>query len=480
MLHAVILAGGSGTRLWPLSRAHYPKQFLQLFGPYTLLQQTIFRVHGLIPAERVWVVTGAEQESIVRSQLSRLPDFAGDRAQILVEPCPRNTAAAVGLAAIHIRRHDPQAVMVVLPADHWIEQQSGFVDLVRRAALLAQLGVLVTLGIVPDRPETGYGYICRGRPFTADGDSAPDGLGAYRVKQFVEKPDLASARRYVTRTAYYWNAGIFLWRVDTILREIAANLPRLRGGLEELASHISTDQEKNRLAAVYPELPAISIDYGILEKSSSLVVIPADIGWSDLGDWTAIHRLSPHDGRGNTLSPNVVAVDNENSFIYSNGRTIATIGLKNTVVVDAADALLICPRERVQEVKTIAQQLQLRHAETVPFSHPVPRPWGTYSVLQEGPGFKVKRLIILPGAALSLQLHSHRNEHWVVVAGVALVRNGDSESTLRVGQSADVPQGTIHRVTNPGATPLEIIEVQTGSYLGEDDIVRLEDLYSRA
>ncbi len=486
MLHAVILAGGSGTRLWPLSRTHYPKQFLQLLGEHTLLQQTVLRLDNLIPPERIWIVTGSDQAHIVRSQLASLLGLDEDKVHILAEPLPKNTAAAIGLAAIHAQRQDSEAMLVVLPADHWIERQNAFGSLLDGAAKLAQHGVLVTLGIVPDYPATGYGYICRGAPVVVLRESLPERLVAYKVRlvaykvrQFVEKPDLPTAREYLLSDTYYWNAGIFLWKASTILEEIALYLPLLAQGLEEIGQCLDNDTTEQTPAVVYSKLEAVSIDCGILEKSARLIVVPADIGWSDLGDWMTIHRLSPKDARGNVLSPNVLDIGSENSFVYSNRRKIATIGLKNTVVVDAEDALLICPIDRTEEVRTIAHRLRADGEEVAHVSRTVHRPWGTYTVLEEGAGFKVKRLVVHPGAALSLQLHRYRSEHWVVVSGVAQVTNGDLECQLHVEQSTYVPQGTVHRITNPGSELLEIIEVQTGPYLGEDDIVRFADLYQR-
>jgi mannose-1-phosphate guanylyltransferase/mannose-6-phosphate isomerase len=475
----VILAGGSGTRLWPLSRTHYPKQFLQLLGEHTLLQQTVLRLDNLIPPERLWIITGTEQAHIVRSQLSGLFAPDRDKVHILVEPIPKNTAAAIGLAAIHALRQDPEATLVVLPADHWVEQQNVFCSLLGQAAKLAQQEMLVTLGVVPTYPATGYGYIRGGEPVAFPQQSLSEALIAYKVEQFVEKPDLPTARRYLASGAYFWNAGIFLWKASTILEEIARYLSLLAQGLEEIAPSLGNDTVDQTLASVYSKLESVSIDYGILEKSVRLVVVPADMGWSDLGDWTTIHRLSPKDARGNTLSTRVLDIESENSFVYSDRRRVATIGLKNTMVVDAEDALLICPADRVQEVKVIAHHLQSNGEEAAHVSRTVHRPWGTYTVLEEGAGFKVKRLMVYPGAALSLQLHHHRSEQWVVVRGVAQITNGDLEGQLHVGQSSYVPQETIHRLSNPGSELLEIIEVQTGSYLGEDDIVRFADLYQR-
>ncbi len=478
MLHAVILAGGGGTRLWPLSRTLYPKQFLPLLGEHTLLQQTVLRLGETVPPQRLWIVTGSEQAHMVQTQLSALPGFSAGTVQVLTEPLGRNTAAAIGLAAIYMLRLDPEAVMAVLPADHWIEQQSSFLALLQSAMALAGQEKLVTFGIVPDRAETGYGYIRRGEPFHFLQGGQPDSE-AYHVERFVEKPDLPTARAYVASGDYYWNAGIFLWRASTILEEIATYLPGLHAGLMEIAYSLSESKIRETLAAVYPRLQSVSIDQGVLEKSARLVVVPADIGWSDLGEWTAIHRLSPQDERGNTLSVNVLDRGSKNSFVYSSRRPIATIGLKDLVVVDAEDALLICANERIQEVKTVVQQLHTQGAEVAHSPHTMHRPWGTYAVLEEGAGFKVKNVIVRPGASLSLQLLHHRSEHWVVVRGVASVTNGEQEFLLAANQSTYIPLGTKHRLANPGTELLEIIEVQTGSYLGEDDIVRFADLYGR-
>ncbi|MBI3798121.1 MAG: mannose-1-phosphate guanylyltransferase/mannose-6-phosphate isomerase [Deltaproteobacteria bacterium] len=478
MLHAVILAGGGGTRLWPLSRMQYPKQFLPLLGEYTLLQQTILRLDATVPPQRLWVVTGNEQTHLVHLQLSALPGLGESTAQVLTEPVGRNTAAAIGLAAVHLQRCDPEAIMAVLPADHWIDRPRTFLTLLQGAIGLAEREKLVTFGIVPDHAATGYGYIHRGNPFFVSPECQSDSA-VYDVERFVEKPDLSTAQAYVSNGTYYWNAGIFLWRASTILEEIATYLPALHEGLTEIADSLDTNKAKETLAAVYQRLESVSIDYGVLEKSARLLVVAADIGWSDLGEWTAIHRLSPQDEQGNTLSVNVLDRGSKNSFIHSSRRPIVTIGLKDLVVVDTEDALLVCAQDRIQEVKTVVQQLQTEGAEVANSPHTVQRPWGTYTVLEEGPGFKVKRVVVRPRAALSLQLHHHRSEHWVVVRGVASVINGEQDFRLAANQSTYIPLGTKHRLGNPGTESLEIIEVQTGSYLGEDDIVRFADLYNR-
>jgi mannose-1-phosphate guanylyltransferase/mannose-6-phosphate isomerase len=479
MLHAVILAGGGGTRLWPLSRTHSPKQFLSLLGNRTLLQQTALRLAAVVPSERLWVVTGKGQELLVKTQLSALPTLGESPPRVLAEPVGRNTAAAIGLAALHLQGVDSQAVMAVFPADHWVTQPEAFTALVEKAAAVAEQAVLVTVGVVPDRAETGYGYIRRGEalPFALPASYSDE---IYRVERFVEKPDRQTAEAYVTSGHYYWNAGIFFWRASTILEELALYLPALYTALLQIAARLDHEAEE-ALAKIYPRLDSVSIDSGVLERSTRVVVLPAKFGWSDLGEWTAVHRQSPQDAHGNTLSPNVLDVGSKDSFVFGQDtqRTIATIGLESMIVIDVEDALLICPKDRVQEVRTVVQELRTRGAEVVHSPRTVQRPWGTYTVLQEENHYKVKRVVVQPGASLSLQLHRHRSEHWVVVRGEAHVINGDREVFLQASQSTYIPAGTKHRLANPGLEPLEIIEVQTGPYLGEDDIVRFADLYGR-
>ena len=468
MLYAVILAGGEGMRLWPLSRPHTPKQFLSLLGERSLLQQTVLRVEHLVPPERVVIVTGVQQQMLVQTHLSQLPGFATSPVQILTEPLGRNTAAAIGLAALYLQQIDPDAIMLVLPADHWIEDNKEFSSLVQRSLGWTEQGLLVTFGIVPSRPETGYGYIQRGELHAC---SLQDS-SAYHVARFIEKPARAAAQEYVARGDYYWNAGIFLWQAAAILQEMKTFLLPLVEGLQEVAPSLRSGDVATALAPLYSRWEAVSIDHGVLEKSDQLVVVPMDMGWSDLGDWTTIHALSPRDERGNAVGGQAFVVDSKNSFIYSSHRPIAAIGLSNLVVVETEDAVLVCTKESVQEVKTAGQYLREQGAVAAKASKVVQRPWGTYTVLEEQSLYKVKRLLVAPAASLSLQYHQYRNEHWVVVQGTARVTNGEQEFLLYANQSTYIPQGALHRLANPGPGLLEIIEVQTGSYLGEDDIVR--------
>jgi mannose-1-phosphate guanylyltransferase/mannose-6-phosphate isomerase len=475
MLHAVILAGGGGERLWPLSRTTYPKQFLSLLSNATFLQQTIHRIAELIPPQRMWIVTGSEHKEVIQSQLALLLGHDAQAVPVLTEPFARNTAPAIGLAAVHIQRVDPEASLLVLPADHWIERPTEFCSLIRRALQLVVYDQLVTFGIVPDRPETGYGYIKRGRPFSASPMQLQHPVDAYQVERFVEKPAKEVAERYVVSGDYYWNAGIFLWRGSVLLREISRYLPELYASLQKIESSVGLFSFAEVLEQEYARLPVVSIDTGVLEKSSRLLVVPADIEWSDLGEWNAIHRLSPQDAQGNTMSPSVVDLESRHTFVYGNQRPIVTIGLENTIVIDGEDAVLVCAQERTQDVKRAIQQLQIRKPEVVHTPRTMQRSWGTYTVLDRGVGFKVKRIVVAPGASLSLQLHHHRSEHWVVVRGIAEVTNGEHVSQLSANQSTYISAGTKHRLSNPGVEPLEIVEVQTGSYVEEDDIIRFFD-----
>lgn len=473
-LYAVILAGGSGTRFWPLSREHYPKQLLTVLGRHTLIQETVRRVRPIVPRERTFVVTGAAHAEAIRFQLDGADGVS--KGQILTEPVARNTAAAIGWVAAIIRRLDPDGVMLVMPADHVIPDQAKFLRAAALALRVAGGGKLVTFGITPTRPETGYGYmkVAARRPLLSQG-----GLTALPVACFVEKPDLARAKRYLKAGGFFWNSGIFVWRADAILDDIAAALPKLGRGLTRLGKAMGTPDEPQALERFYKRAEAISIDHGVLQRSTRAVVIPAPFRWSDVGNWSSLDEVAGRDAAGNVRIGRIVDIGSRNSILYGEHRLVATIGLKDMVVVDTADATLVCPKDRAQEVKQIVERLRQDKAPEHLVHKTVHRPWGSYTVLEEGPRYKVKRVTVNPGGRLSLQLHHRRSEHWVVTAGTARVTCGERTCDLRVNESTGIPQGMPHRLENPGPVPLDIIEVQSGAYVGEDDIVRLADDYGR-
>lgn len=473
-LYAVILAGGSGTRFWPLSRELYPKQLLKVLSNRTLIQETVRRVRPVVPVERTFVVTGAAHVDSIRMQLDG-PDGVR-KEHILTEPVARNTAAAIGWAAAAVRRLDPDGVMLVMPADHVIPDRTKFLQAVALAALVAQDGSLVTFGIRPARPETGYGYIRAAgrRPLASRG-----GLKALPVACFVEKPDLKTATRYLRAGGFFWNSGIFVWRADAILDEIETALPKLGRGLKRLGKVLGTPDENRALDRFYKGAEAISIDHGVLQRSRRAAVIPAPFRWSDVGNWSSLSEVADTDRAGNVRIGRIVDIGSQSSILYGENRLVATIGLKDMVVVDTADATLVCPKDRAQEVKQIVERLRLQKAPESLIHKTVYRPWGSYTVLEEGPRYKVKRVTVNPGGRLSLQYHHRRSEHWVVTAGTARVTCGDRRFDLHVNESTGIPEGTPHRLENPGTIPLDIIEVQSGDYVGEDDIVRLADDYGR-
>lgn len=472
-LHGVILAGGSGTRFWPLSRERFPKQFLNIIGEETLIQQTVRRLLGSMPASRIWIVTNQQHVESITLQLAEWQTALSNN--ILAEPEGRNTAPAIGLAALRLRRQDPNAVMVVLPADHIIAPQRKFHRALAAGARLARAGYLVTFGVRPTRPETGYGYIqpAMNRPLPQPGPA----LG-YRVNRFVEKPDRQTAQRYLRSGRYFWNSGIFMWTVGTILDELREHTPALLRDLVRVEATLNADAQAG--AHAYRKLESISIDYGVMERSDKSAMIPVDFTWSDVGSWGSLSEVSPCDTSGNVISGNVVDVGSTNSILFGDRRVVATIGLSNMVVVDTPDATLVCPKEKAQEVKQVVEVLRARKAQEHQEHRTVYRPWGSYTVLEESEGYKVKRITVHPKQRLSLQLHHHRSEHWVVITGRARVTRGEEIFDLHPGQSTAIPHETPHRLENPGSTILEIIEVQNGSYLGEDDIVRLHDDYGRS
>jgi mannose-1-phosphate guanylyltransferase/mannose-6-phosphate isomerase len=467
-LFAVIMAGGSGTRFWPLSREKMPKQLLRIGGDDTLIQQTVERILPLVRAENVFIVTNRGLADDIGLQLAAKFGSAWERG-IILEPEARNTAPAIGLAALQLLRVDPEATMIVLSADHAIRKGDELIALLERAARAAAAGYLVTLGIHPDRPETGYGYIKAG--------AAVDGVCS--VEAFKEKPDLETARGYLRDGGYYWNSGIFVWKAAVLLEEFGKHAPELRRGLEAIRAGLGTPDEERVIREVFARLETISIDYAVMEKTDRARVIPADIGWSDVGSWTALDDVSPRDAAGNVISGNVIDIDSRDTIVYADKRLVATIGLRGFVVVDTPDAVLVCPKDRAQDVKKVVDGLRKRKSGEILVHRTVHRPWGSYTVLEEGENYKIKHLLINPGSKLSLQLHHHRSEHWVVVSGTARVTNGEQVFDVHPNESTYIPMSTQHRLENQGKIPLRIVEVQNGEYLEEDDIVRLDDDYHR-
>ncbi len=464
-LYAVILAGGIGSRFWPLSRSTTPKQLLSVVGDESLLETTIRRLSPLVLPERVYVVTNEEQAELIRLHLS----YEGREAVTpgyIVEPMGRNTAPAIGLAALRILEMDPGAVMAVLPADHIIGEGGKFRALLEEAVHLAAKGHLVTFGVRPTSPETGYGYI------KADCPLEGEGTRAYRVERFVEKPGRKLAESYLAEGGYYWNAGIFIWKAERILGEIKTHMPLMYEKLMEIGRGAD-------IGPAYEAMEAISIDHAILEKASGVVVMPADFSWSDMGSWNSFAEILGPDSSGNVIKGRVVDLGSSNSVILGCDRVVATIGLDEMILVDTPDATLVCPKDRAQDVKAVVEALKERGYTEHAVHRTTRRPWGSYTVLETGPGYKIKKIVVRPGRRLSLQLHRKRSEHWVVIKGRAEVRRGDDEVTVTVNESIDIPVGMRHRLGNPGDEPLEIIEVQNGGYLEEDDIVRLDDDFKR-
>ncbi len=473
-VYPVIMAGGSGTRFWPLSRQLFPKQLLKIIGDETLIQQTMRRVVTGAPPERVMISTNPPQAESIRVQLSEWKDALKDN--FVLEPEGRNTAPAIALVALQLVRRDPDAVMLVVPADHIVKGQRDFDAAVALAAALAHQGLLVTFGIKPTRPETGYGYI------------KPDGkrvlgkrgpLKGYRVGRFVEKPNAVKAAQYLKAGDYYWNSGMFVWRAATILEEIRRHQPRLARGIERIGRLLDQNASRAQIDEEYRALPSISIDNGVMEKSDKAAMVPVSFKWSDVGSWGSLDEVAAKDKAGNVVGGRVVDIDSQRSVVYGDRRVVATIGLTDMVVVDTPDATLVCPKSRAQDVKRIVDILKQQGAPEHLEHLTVHRPWGSYTVLEEGPGYKVKRVTVNAGGRLSLQLHHKRSEHWVVIAGTARVTRGEEIFDLELGQSTAIPVETKHRLENPGHETLHIIEVQNGPYLGEDDIVRFKDDYGR-
>ncbi len=463
----VLLSGGSGTRLWPLSRESHPKQFLPLLGERSLLQLTWLRLQGLPGAESVLVVANEEHRFLVAEQLRQV---GATPSALILEPVGRNTAPAIAVAAMQAMAAGEDPILLVLPSDHVIADEPGFRDAVMRALPAAEAGRLVTFGIVPSAAETGYGYIKAG----------PD-AEVRSVERFVEKPDQETAARYVASGEYFWNSGMFAFKASRYLEELARTRPDIVEAARLAWSKASRDADFLRLdRESFSACPSDSIDYAVMEKTDSAAILPINVGWNDVGSWSALWSVIEQDGDGNAHRGDVIARDCRDTLAMSDKRLVALIGLSGVVVVDTDDAILVADKDRVQEVKEIVATLKAGKRPQATWHRKVYRPWGSYDGIDSGDRFQVKRIVVKPGAALSLQKHHHRAEHWIVVKGTAQVTCDDRVFLLAENESTFIPLGSKHRLENPGKQPLELIEVQSGSYLGEDDIVRYEDVYGRS
>jgi len=464
-MKAVILAGGSGSRLWPMSRQQLPKQFLKLGGEESLLAATISRLSPMIEQDDVWVVTN--EAHATGEAFSEL-----DHLHTILEPCGRNTAPAIALAAALLMREGDDPTMLVLPADHLIQDLPSFHAALKKAQLEAENGKLVTFGIVPEHPDTGFGYIQAEQ--ASDGDALP-------VKRFTEKPNLPTAKAFLEEGGYFWNSGMFVWKASVILTELKQYSPDIYDevmGMQKIWESGGNWQETVRQR--FHNMPSISIDYAVLEPSDDVMVVPVSMGWSDVGSWDAVFDISEKDANNNAVSGRVMAIDCKNSLLRSESRLIAAVGLENIIAVETPDAILLCPRGESQRVREIVDMLKLQDDGTYREHVTVKRPWGSYTVLESlTTGFKLKRIEVKQGASLSLQSHQHRSEHWIVVSGTATVTRDDEVLTVTKNESTYIPIGTKHRLQNKGKIPLQMIEVQVGDYLEEDDIERFEDIYGR-
>ena len=465
LLQPVLLSGGTGTRLWPLSREAYPKQFLPLAGEDTMVQATWRRVAPLAGAAPI-VVANEEHRFLVAEQLRQI---GAPTPAIVLEPVGRNTAPAIAAAALQALAAGDDPLWLVLPSDHVVRNEAGFRDAVSAACAAAEAGALVTFGIVPDAPETGFGYI-----------QAETGEGVRRVLRFVEKPDAVTAQSYLDAGGYYWNSGMFLFRASRYLEELGKFQPGIVASVSAAFAAAKRDGDFIRLdKEAFAASPSDSIDYAVMEKTSDAKVLPVDIGWNDVGSWSALWEVAERDDDGNAHRGDVIAVDSRNTYAYAQ-RLVALVGLDDVVVVETDDAVLVAHKDRVQEVKQVVAQLKESQRSQAVLHRKVYRPWGAYDSIDTGERFQVKRITVKPGGVLSLQMHHHRAEHWIVVSGTARVTRGEETLLLSENQSTYIPLGVTHRLENPGMVPLELIEVQSGSYLGEDDIVRFEDMYGRS
>ena len=474
-MYSVLLAGGSGTRFWPRSRETLPKQLLHISGKGTLIQNTLERLLPLIPIRNTFVVT---HELHAVETCRQLVSYGFSPSNLLAEPMGRNTAAAIGFAAKILMEKSPEEAIGVFPADHIIENPDRFLEILKQAEKVANQGHLVTLGIEPARPETGYGYIQKG-------DSLE--FGSFRVERFVEKPDSSMAEKFFKEDRYLWNSGMFIWQVSSLLKEIETHLPGLYDQLDSIVSH--TRENKGKFSYwvldtegrnIYESLDSVSIDHGIMEKTKHCAVIPADLKWTDVGSWSSMEEIMEKDADGNVKTGNILALDSTGSIVQGTDRLIATLGIKDLLVVDTPDALLICDKTRAQDVKKIVEQMNQEHRPEVKTHPTVLKPWGSYTNLEVRKNYLVKRIEVQPGEKLSLQSHTYRDEHWTVVSGTAEIQLENQMMILNPNETTLITRGSKHRLGNPGETPLILIEVQVGDQLDENDIVRYDDLYGRS
>lgn len=470
MLIPVVMAGGSGTRLWPLSRSLYPKQLLALSNEFSLLQNTIHRLSDIETLPAV-VISNESHRFIVAEQLHK----AHCDSSIVLEPVGRNTAPAIALAALIAQQQHPDTdpVLLVLAADHVIENEKAFTNAVKEALPLAEDGQLITFGIIPTSAHTGYGYISRGDKLNTQ--------EAFSVNGFVEKPDEETAQQYLDSGKYYWNSGMFMFKASVYLDELRRHRRDIFEACQAACTELRSDMDFIRInGEAFKACPDESVDYAVMEKTANAVVVPMDAGWSDVGSWSALWEITPKDANGNATKGDVLIENSRNSFLYSDNKLIAAVGVDDVVVVDTPDAVMVAHKDHVQDVKKIAKRLKEQGRSEATLHRKVYRPWGNYDSIDNGERFQAKRIVVKSGAKLSVQMHHHRAEHWIVVSGTAHVTINDEERLLTENQSVYIPLGAVHALENPGKIDLELIEVQTGSYLGEDDIVRFEDRYGRA
>jgi len=470
MIIPVILAGGSGTRLWPLSRQLYPKQLINIYNEHTMLQNTVLRLEGIEKLGSPIVVCNEEHRFMTAEQLREIEI---DPYAIILEPVGRNTAPAIALAALKAIRNNNDPILLVLPADHVIEKIKEFHLAVEAGCEYAEKKDLITFGIIPDSPETGYGYIKKG-------ELLEQGTGASKIERFVEKPDLDTAKEYIESGSYCWNSGMFMFKASAILDELENHAPKILEACKKVIAAGVQDLDFFRLGLKeFKEIPSDSIDYAVMEKTQKGVVVPFNADWNDLGSFDALWQAGRKDESLNVIKGDVLTQDVKESYISSESRLITAVGIEKFVIVETKDAILVSPRDRVQDVKKIVKQLKDQNRDEAISHQKVYRPWGSYETIDIEPRFQVKRITVKPGAKLSLQKHFHRAEHWTVVSGSAVITKGEEQMLLKEDESTYIPLGVLHRLENPGKIALELIEVQSGSYLGEDDIVRFDDVYGR-